>query len=145
MDENDYCSTNPIVYLYAFFILVGCVLFIGVLTMYFDLHKTTWSYLNYTRSGLCGEMLVQQDGNDDSGETFMHRVQYDELTSATDNWNRSRILGEGGFGIVYKGNWKHTDVAIKRLKSEVGFGWPAMVVRGTRQSFAKINHYRSIF
>lgn len=50
---------------------------------------------------------------------FMQRIQYEELESATDNWDRNRIIGKGGFGTVYKANWKHTEVAIKRLKSEV--------------------------
>jgi len=59
-------------------------------------------------------------GKDPEEETFMQRIQYDELVLATDNWNQDRVLGEGGFGVVYKGNWRHTDVAIKRLKAEVG-------------------------
>lgn len=49
----------------------------------------------------------------------MQRIQYDELVVATDNWNPNNILGRGGFGVVYKGDWRHTDVAIKRLKVEV--------------------------
>lgn len=35
---------------------------------------------------------------------------------ATDRWHPRAILGSGGFATVYKGKWKSTDVAIKRIK-----------------------------
>ncbi|XP_066156851.1 serine/threonine-protein kinase pelle [Euwallacea fornicatus] len=43
-------------------------------------------------------------------------IPYQELELATDGWNKLRILGQGGFGTVYKGSWKLTQVAIKRLE-----------------------------
>lgn len=48
------------------------------------------------------------------------RISYDELVEATNNWNRARILGSGGFGTVYRGSWKCTDVAIKRIQYNKG-------------------------
>ena len=30
-----------------------------------------------------------------------------------------RKLSEGGYGIVYRGRWKHTTVAIKEIKREI--------------------------
>uniref|UniRef100_A0A6M2DKU2 non-specific serine/threonine protein kinase n=1 Tax=Xenopsylla cheopis TaxID=163159 RepID=A0A6M2DKU2_XENCH len=48
------------------------------------------------------------------------RISYDELQSATDNWNESNVLGRGGFGKVFKGMWKNTAVAIKRLEPPRG-------------------------
>ncbi|XP_026464167.1 serine/threonine-protein kinase pelle-like [Ctenocephalides felis] len=48
------------------------------------------------------------------------RISYDELQAATDNWNESNVLGRGGFGKVFKGLWKNTAVAIKRLEPPRG-------------------------
>lgn len=42
-------------------------------------------------------------------------INYNELALATDNFAQSNVLGRGGYGIVYKGFWKHTAVAVKRL------------------------------
>jgi Protein tyrosine and serine/threonine kinase len=41
---------------------------------------------------------------------------YSELQDATNNFHQSVKLGEGGFGIVYKGILRNTTVAIKILK-----------------------------
>lgn len=43
-------------------------------------------------------------------------VSYAELAAATENWSEKLILGRGGFGIVYKGLWKSSILAIKKIR-----------------------------
>lgn len=42
---------------------------------------------------------------------------YEELRKATNGFDNSCKLGEGGFGPVFKGKLKHTEVAIKILRN----------------------------
>ncbi|KAF7273311.1 hypothetical protein GWI33_013977 [Rhynchophorus ferrugineus] len=46
------------------------------------------------------------------------QIPYEELQMATDKWSKTRILGQGGFGTVFRGTWKCTQVAIKRLETK---------------------------
>ncbi|KAG5667445.1 hypothetical protein PVAND_015425 [Polypedilum vanderplanki] len=43
-------------------------------------------------------------------------IPIDELAFATNNWSEENVLGKGGFGTVYKGEWLSTKVAIKKLE-----------------------------
>lgn len=54
-----------------------------------------------------------------SAEACTPLITYNELEQATNFWDKSNILGKGGFGIVFKGFWKNTAVAIKRLEAQV--------------------------
>lgn len=44
------------------------------------------------------------------------QITYNELKQASNSFAQTNILGNGGFASVYRGNWKGTDVAIKRLR-----------------------------
>ncbi|XP_031635739.1 serine/threonine-protein kinase pelle-like [Contarinia nasturtii] len=43
-------------------------------------------------------------------------VLYEELETATENWSEKNILGRGGFATVFRGRWKSTEVAIKKIQ-----------------------------
>ncbi|XP_031635930.1 serine/threonine-protein kinase pelle-like [Contarinia nasturtii] len=43
-------------------------------------------------------------------------ISYEELVTATENWSEKNILGRGGFATVFRGRWKSTEVAIKKLQ-----------------------------
>lgn len=45
----------------------------------------------------------------------MQEFTEDELKKATDNFSVKRKLGDGGFGTVYRGYTKGTNLAIKKL------------------------------
>ncbi|KAL0311855.1 UNVERIFIED_CONTAM: U-box domain-containing protein 34 [Sesamum radiatum] len=45
-----------------------------------------------------------------------------EIQAATDNFSRSRKIGEGGYGPVFKGKLDHTPVAIKVLRPDAAQG-----------------------
>lgn len=40
-------------------------------------------------------------------------IPYPELAEATDQFSSSNVLGRGGYGVVYRGSWKHTLIAVK--------------------------------
>jgi len=44
-------------------------------------------------------------------------IQNNEIPFGEINYDKK--LSEGGYGIVYRGRWKHTVVAIKEIKREI--------------------------
>lgn len=71
--------------------------------------------------------------------SIMPEIDYQELTEATDNWNQNLVLGKGGFGTVFRGNWKHTDVAIKQIDYRGAGGREGAKVQ-LQQSLNELKH-----
>ncbi|XP_060876745.1 serine/threonine-protein kinase pelle-like [Metopolophium dirhodum] len=68
-----------------------------------------------------------------SAEACTPLITYNELKQATNYWNKENILGKGGFGVVFKGIWKNTAVAIKRLEVQKGAEQQFNILEAQRQ------------
>ncbi|KAG2722679.1 hypothetical protein I3760_02G137800 [Carya illinoinensis] len=71
------------------------------------------------------EMQAKQKGAVDAltqNNVIYRRYSIDEIEKATDYFNSSLKIGEGGYGPVYKGLLDHTAVAIKILRPDLSQG-----------------------
>ncbi|CAN1283588.1 Probable LRR receptor-like serine/threonine-protein kinase At5g45780 [Linum perenne] len=72
-------------------------------------------WVNWYRTRLLSTSCVQQDYDFEIGH--LKRFSFRELQVATGNFSSRNVLGQGGFGVVYKGCLPNkTLVAVKRLK-----------------------------
>ena len=55
-------------------------------------------------------------------KAMYRRYSIEEIEVATDHFNMSNKVGEGGYGPVYKGKLNHTPVAIKILRPDMSQG-----------------------
>ncbi|KAK7245523.1 hypothetical protein RIF29_40369 [Crotalaria pallida] len=86
---------------------ISCTFVISVMLLVYWLH--------WYRSRLLYTSYVEQDYEFDIGH--LKRFTFRELQSATANFSPKNIVGQGGFGVVYKGCLANKMlVAVKRLK-----------------------------
>ncbi|XP_035714820.1 pelle-like serine/threonine-protein kinase pik-1 isoform X2 [Folsomia candida] len=69
-------------------------------------------------------------------------IAYAELTAATSGWDKRNMLGKGGFGTVYKGNWKNTAVAIKRMEHRPNEAYVESQMKQSLGEMRFLNSYR---
>ncbi|XP_044475751.1 uncharacterized protein LOC123203463 [Mangifera indica] len=124
-EELNYCQTKGKKFPVKLVALSGSGIGLGLLCIFlcgYHLYK----FLRKRKNRLQREKLFRQNGGfllqqrlSSSGITEKAKIfTAKELEKATDNYNKSRFLGQGGFGIVYKGMLPDgTIVAVKRSKA----------------------------
>ncbi|KAG0517172.1 hypothetical protein BDA96_09G065400 [Sorghum bicolor] len=73
-----------------------------------------WRKRQRERVFAVADVSVQHDPKGCLGH--LKQYKFKEIRKATNNFSQKNILGEGGYGIVYKGDLDGTTVAVKRLK-----------------------------
>ncbi|KAK9507942.1 hypothetical protein O3M35_007698 [Rhynocoris fuscipes] len=88
--------------------------------------------------------IPQMQNNETGGaDGLSPSINYHELEVATSGWDDKCVLGRGGFGTVYKGSWKNTLVAIKRLQVQKGGDEVEMWKTHREQSLREMKYLNS--
>ncbi|KAM4662467.1 interleukin-1 receptor-associated kinase 1 [Discoglossus pictus] len=94
------------------------------------------------QSSFCSSHKFSSGASSDSGSSKIHSSVQDsftpsyfaeaprplewsfqEVVKGTNNFSQSLLIGEGGFGCVYKATMRHTQYAVKRLKQDSDLEW----------------------
>ncbi|ONI11225.1 hypothetical protein PRUPE_4G093500 [Prunus persica] len=97
------------------------VLLVGISLIYWRMQRRKFTKLKeqyFIQNGglLLQEQLASQVGAVETTKIFTA----EELERATNNYHESRILGEGGYGIVYKGILPDSNRVVAIKKSKIG-------------------------
>lgn len=68
-----------------------------------------------SREGAAAAAATATGKEPSEAQPLVSTILYEDLRRATQDFSESNILGKGGFGTVYRGCWKDTTVAVKRL------------------------------
>ncbi|XP_054784245.1 U-box domain-containing protein 33-like isoform X2 [Prosopis cineraria] len=68
---------------------------------------------------------IKEDVSSTHGPELFSEFSFQEIEQATRNFNSSLKIGEGGYGNIYKGVLRHTEVAIKMLHANNSSQGPA--------------------
>ncbi|KAK9133682.1 hypothetical protein Scep_013210 [Stephania cephalantha] len=87
---------------------------------------TIWCFVKRTRMRRKGEEnIILMEGSASKGESDLELPLFDFVTvaTATNNFSHDNVIGEGGFGPVYKGKLSSgQEIAVKRLSKNSGQG-----------------------
>ncbi|XVE61267.1 hypothetical protein DITRI_Ditri06bG0026000 [Diplodiscus trichospermus] len=97
-------------------------------------------YMYWSRKSRKGDLEGAYPNIEDQikSSTAPRRFRLRELKKATDNFNHKNKLGKGGFGTVYKGVWKETDIAVKRVSKKSHQGKQEFIAEVT--TIGNLNH-----
>ncbi|WOL03981.1 LEAF RUST 10 DISEASE-RESISTANCE LOCUS RECEPTOR-LIKE PROTEIN KINASE-like [Canna indica] len=98
------------------FIIAGVTASAAFPALVFALGFLYYKHKKRQKLSASSESFDSEDGTKMDGHFQTHIFSYNELMEATECFNSSRVLGDGGFGIVYKGELRDgRTVAVKRL------------------------------
>lgn len=66
---------------------------------------------------------------------------FEEIRKGTENFSISRKIGEGGFGVVYRGTMRNTEYAVKKLKEDSPLDW-TLIKKSFDTEVEKLSAYR---
>lgn len=103
-----------------------------------DAPSDAWGIHSASSTGTGSDIPPPPSGSDKMGNSRSY-FTYNELAVATDNFSKDNLLGEGGFGRVYKGILPNgTVVAVKQLT--VGGGQGEREFRAEVEVISRVHH-----
>ncbi|WCJ28615.1 Concanavalin A-like lectin protein kinase family protein [Euphorbia peplus] len=107
---------------------IGIKVGVGVGVGILSLIATTALFFVWRKKKLAAEAAVEDGGVEEEEREMGKRLRwlpgmarefkYEELKMATGDFDGNKKLGEGGFGVVYKGEIQESEIAVKKFSRE---------------------------